>query len=103
MNGSTSDIAPVISGIPQGTVLGQVLFVIYINDLLDEISSDGLMFADDTKIFRQIASQEDAVELQSDLQKLQEWSNIWLLQFNAEKCHVLPLGRFENIKHAHPT
>ena len=59
------------------------------------------MFADDTKIFRQIASQEDAVELQSDLQKLQEWSNIWLLQFNAEKCHVLTLGRFENIKHAH--
>ena len=101
VNGSTSDIAPVISGIPQGTVLGPVLFVIYINDLLDEISSDGLMFADDTKIFRQIASREDAMELQRDLRKLEEWSNTWLLQFNAEKCHVLTLGRFENIKHAH--
>ena len=101
VNGSTSGIAPVISGIPQGTVLGPVLFVIYINDLLDEISSDGLMFADDAKIFRQITSREDATKLQNDLQKLEEWSDTWLLRFNAEKCHVLTLGKFENIKHAH--
>ena len=101
VNGSISDIAPVISGIPQGTVLGPVLFVIYINDLLDEITSDGFMFADDTKIFRQVASREDAVQLQNDLQKLEEWTNKWLLRFNADKCHVLTLGKFENIKHAH--
>ena len=101
VNGSTSGIAPVISGIPQGTVLGPVLFVIYINDLLDEISSDGLMFADDTKVFRQIDSREDALKLQDDLWKLQEWTDKWLLRFNAEKCHVLTMGKFEDIKHAH--
>ena len=101
VNGSTSGIAPVISGIPQGTVLGPVLFVIYINDLLDDITSDGVMFADDTKVFRQITSHEDASNLQNDLRKLEEWSDTWLLKFNAEKCHVLTLGKFEDIKHAH--
>ena len=101
VNGSKSGIAPVINGIPQGTVLGPVLFVVYINDLLDELSSDGLMFADDTKIFRQIKSRDDAVALQEDLKKLEEWSETWLLKFNADKCHVLTLGKFEDIKHAH--
>ena len=101
VNGSTSNVAPVISGIPQGTVLGPVLFVIYINDLLDDISSDGLMFADDTKVYRQIASLDDALHLQDDLMKLENWSKTWLLQFNADKCHVLTLGKFEDIKHAH--
>ena len=101
VNGSTSSFAPVISGIPQGTVLGPVLFVIYINDLLDNIQSDGVMFADDTKIFSQITSHKDAVDLQNDLWKLEEWCNKWILKFNAEKCHVLTLGRFENIQHAH--
>ena len=101
VNGSMSNIAPVISGIPQGTVLGPVLFVIYINDLLDDVSSDGLMFADDTKIFRQISSLEDALHLQDDLKKMEKWSDTWLLKFNAEKCHVLTLGKFEDIVHAH--
>ena len=101
VNGAKSATAPVLSGIPQGTVLGPVLFVIYINDLLDNISSSGLMFADDTKLFRQIRSREDALLLQSDIAKLEEWSNTWQLHFNADKCHVLTLGRFENIRHAH--
>lgn len=101
VNGSTSGVAPVISGIPQGTVLGPVLFVIYINDLLDNIKSDGVMFADDTKVFRQINSREDAINLQNDLEMLEKWTETWLLKFNADKCHVLTLGKFENIKHAH--
>ena len=58
VNGEKSHGASVMSRIPQGTVLGPLLFVIYINDLLDNISSSGFLYADDTKIFRKIASKE---------------------------------------------
>ena len=85
----------------QGTVLGALLFVVYINDILDDIQSDGVLYADDTKIFRQISSQKDALILQSDINKLINWSNKWLLSFNLEKCHVLTLGKFEDIMYAH--
>ena len=101
VNGSKSKSDPVISGVPQGTVLGPVLFVIYINDLLDNITSHGLMFADDMKIFRLITSREDAIQLQDDVNKLEEWTRIWQVHFNHEKCHVLTLGKFENIRYAH--
>ena len=101
VNGEKSDEAPVISGIPQGTVLGPLLFVLYINDLLDNISSNGLMYADDTKIFRHISSRNDAEALQSDIRKLEEWTEKWLLRFHPDKCHVLSLGKIENTKHTH--
>jgi ribonuclease P/MRP protein subunit RPP40 len=101
VNGSKSSSAQVISGVPQGSVLGPVLFVIYINDILDNIKSAGLMFADDTKIYRHITSRDDAIELQSDIEKLEEWSKTWLLHFNHEKCHVLTMGKFTNIQYAH--
>ena len=93
-----SYIASVLSGIPQGSVLGPTLFIIYINDLLDDINSDGLLFADDAMMFSHISSQEDAPSLQSDIDLLENWSNLWLLNFQPDKCHVLSLGNFENIK-----
>ena len=74
VNGAKSASAYVISGIPQGSVLGPALFVIYINDILDNIASDVFMFADDTKIFKRIASRNDAIILQSDMHKLEDWS-----------------------------
>ena len=101
INGVHSIPSEVLSGVPQGTVLGPVLFVVYINDLLEDISSNGFMFADDTKIFRQISSVNDSRHLQSDITKLENWSNQWLLQFHPDKCHILTLGKFENIKHTH--
>ena len=101
VNGEKSNEAPVISGIPQGTFLGPLLFVVYINDLLDNISSNGLMYADDTKIFREISSRADAEALQLDIQKLEEWTEKWLLRFHPDKCHVLSLGKIENTKHTH--
>ena len=68
----------------------------YINDILDNISSDGFLFAGDTKILRSVTSRDDALALQSDLTILEEWSSKWLLKFNPKKCHALSLGKFEN-------
>ena len=85
------------SGFRVGSVLGPILFVVYINDLPEAITSDTFLFADDTKILRQITSGQDALTLLSDIDKVNEWSEKWLLKFNTEKCHVLALGKFENI------
>ena len=70
-----------LSGIPQGSVLGPVLFVVYINDLLENIESHGVLFADDAKIFKRISSREDSVALQADINSLRFWSKSWLLTF----------------------
>ena len=92
MNGELSSSGSVTSGIPQGTVLGPILFVVYINDILENITSDGFLFADDTKIFRAITSRSDALHLQADIGSLKRWG----MEFNLDKCHVLTLGKFEN-------
>ena len=78
-----------LSGVPQGSVLGPVLFVAYINDLPDGIKSFILMYADDTKIFRQMNNEDDRQELQRDLDRLSRWSEKWQLRFNVEKCNVM--------------
>ena len=97
VNGSESFCAPVLSGVPQGSVIGPILFVIYINDLPDYVSPDVYLFADDTKILRQVSSKEDAIKLQNDINALESWSLRWLLRFHHGKCHVLTLGKFQNI------
>jgi hypothetical protein len=102
VNGALSSTQPVLSGIPQGSVLGPLLFVIYINDLPDNLSSPVLMFADDTRSYREMKSKEDACQLQHDLVELEEWSNKWLLRFNPEKCKVLTIGKHENILQGFP-
>ena len=99
VNGTESKSVPVISGIPQGSVLGPILFVLYINDLPDKLNSNVYLFADDTKLFYKIKSPEDAYTLQCDLNSLERWTEKWLLKFNTSKCHVLTLGKFENIVH----
>ena len=101
VNGEKSFVAKVLSGIPQGSVLGPLLFVIYINDLPENLQSQTLMFADDTKVFRQIVSENDSKLLQDDIDNLVAWTEKWLLSFNTDKCHVLTLGKVENITHTH--
>ena len=101
VNGKESFPEPVISGIPQGSVLGPILFVIYINDLQDVVKSKIYLFADDTKVLNKIKTMDDSLSLQEDINALGEWSKDWLLQFNLDKCHVLTLGKHENIVHAH--
>ena len=86
------------SGIPQGSVLGPTLFVIFINDMPDEIDSVCQLFADDAKIFRGIKSSNDIYTLQEDLDKLAAWSEKWQLAFNIEKCKSLHVG-VKNVHH----
>ena len=77
------------------SVLGPLLFILFINDLPDGIKSDVYLFADDTKIFRNIIEGEDKEILQDDLKNLENWSNTWLLQFHPEKCKHMNIARVE--------
>ena len=101
VNDKLSKEGKVLSGVPQGSVLGPLLFVVYINDLPEVTSSDMYLFADDTKLVEEINSAEDAIRLQLDIDAMERWSKDWLLRFHPDKCHVLTLGKFWNIKHAH--
>ena len=77
VDGEISNWKSVLSGVPQGSVLGPILFLIYINDLEDDISSKVLKFADDTKVFRKVTNDTDKQSLQNDLDKLFKWSEKW--------------------------
>ena len=85
--GATSNTLPVTSGVPQGSILGPLLFVLYVNDLPDAVTSSQVaMFADDTKLFTTVKREDDCKRLQSDLDNLQTWSLASGLPFNEKKC-----------------
>ena len=92
VNGTRSSTAKVTSGVPQGSVLGPVLFLLFINDLPNGVSNFIKMFADDTKLYSQPKTTDDD-SLQRDLDALQNWSATWLMHFHPEKCKVMRLGR----------
>ena len=73
VDGEISNWKSVLSGVPQGSVLGPILFLIYINDLEDDISNKVLKFADDTNVFRKVTNDTDKQSLQDDLDKLVKW------------------------------
>ena len=70
-----------MSGVPQGTVLGPLMFLLYINDITKDINSPLRLFADDCLLYRVINSVEDINRLQEDLNKLSEWTDTWQLKF----------------------
>jgi hypothetical protein len=85
--GVTSSTLPVTSGVPQGSILGPALFLLHVNDLPEaDLSSRVAMFADDTKLFSAIKSQDDVASLQADLVNLEHWSSQSGLSFNKSKC-----------------
>jgi len=75
-----------------GSVLGPILFVIFINDLPDMILSTAHIFADDTKVYRSVHTEYECDQLQADLSRLVQWSETWQMSFNTDKCKVLHLG-----------
>ena len=81
-----------MSGVPQGSVLGLLLFLIYINELDDNITSNVLKFADNTKVFRKVNTDGDKQHLQNDLGRLFKWSEKWQMSFNFGKCKCLHTG-----------
>ena len=92
VNNSLSNWSNVSSGVPQGSVLGPVLFILYVNELPHLVNSKIKMYADDTKLFGPVTSPVEAQVLQDDLDALTRWSKEWLLQFNVSKCKVMHCG-----------
>ena len=109
VRGSTSVSFPVTSGVPQGFVLGPILFLLFINDLPLEVLSPISLFADDSKIFSRIISEKNKREsddtdgrdmLQRDLNNVREWALKWKMEFNVDKCKIMHLGK-SNPKHTY--
>ena len=93
LDGIKSSSKPILSGVPQGSILGPILFVLLINDLSQGISEDThlALYADDTKIWRSIRNEEDIVQLQKDINNLHMWSINNKMMFHPDKCKVVTI------------
>ena len=88
-------MSEITSGVPQGSILGPLFFVIFINDFLDVVCSDNtiVLYADDSKMFRVIDCDEDLIYFQEDLDKLHQWSQRNQMDFNTKKCKIMRITR----------
>ena len=93
VGGALSSPTSVDSGVPQGTVLGPLLFLLHINDLPQVVSSQVRLFADDCLFYRGIRCREDQLALQRDLTTLSKWGDTWGMKFNAAKCNIMRISR----------
>ena len=96
VNGCCSQSIPVSSGVPQGSVLGPLLFLVYINDLPKTVQSRVRPFADDTAIYLSLTSVKQSRILQNDLLQLQNWEKEWDMEFNPSKCQVIHITKLRN-------
>ena len=92
VDGEVSSWKSVLSGVPQGSVLGPILFLVYLDDLEEGVTGYILKFADDTKLFRKTKEIGGKHKLQDDIDKLVRWSEKWQMLFNVEKCNVYTQG-----------
>ena len=93
VDGESSSTVPVISGVPQGSVLGPCLFLFYINDISAGLTSTTRLFADDTMIYLAVKGEADAKVIQDDLNKLAAWETTWMMEFHPDKCEVISITR----------
>ena len=106
VNGSHSETQIVTSGVTQGTVLGPILFLLYINDIENNLTSKIRLFVDDSALYRKIDTLADSHSLQQDIRRLQDWADKWQMKFNTNKCKLLritkrtkPIIRFKYLMH----
>jgi hypothetical protein len=97
IDGEESEVAQVISGVPQGTVLGPLLFLLYVNDIGENTSCTTRLFADDALVYRKIQSKDDTNSLQTDLNTMVDWSHRWQMSFNPKKCSLLRVTKKQKI------
>ena len=100
VNSAKSDWAPVLSGVPQSTVLGPLLFSLYINDISTDIDSEIRLFADDCVCYQEIKDTEDTLKLQKDIGQLGCWAGKWGMRFQPVKCSMMQITR-KRIKKIH--
>ena len=96
LDGQASDPVSVLSGVPQGSVLGPILFLIFINDLPDNIRSYVHLLADDCVLYRYAYSIQECFILQEDLTSLEQWEADWQMKFNVAKCHSMRVTRHQH-------
>ena len=89
LNNNESEWSDVVSGVPQGSVLGPIPFNMYVSDMPLIVNSPIVQFADDVKMFRTIVTVNDFLQLQQDMNLLYEWSRKWQLKFSISKCYLL--------------
>ena len=100
VNNRMSEWVEVTSGVPQGTILGPLIFLLYINDIADDLNATCRLFADDCLLYKCYSEFQETNRLQEDLNKLEIWSNRWLLEFNPSKCKVMYISNRKSIKKA---
>ena len=88
-----SSVCDVTSGVPQGSVLGPTLFLVYINDLPDVVTCNVSLYADDTLLYQEVNCYEESVEFQKNIDAVQTWSQKWKMPFNASKCHAIAFNK----------
>ena len=98
VDGKQSSLIDVVSGAPQGTVLGHLLFLFHINDLPSVVSSKVRLFSYDCLIYRNIKNNENQIALQKDIHLPENWGNTWGMRFNAPKCNIMRVSRTRDPK-----
>jgi hypothetical protein len=92
MGESVSTWCEIFSGVPQGSVLGPLLFLLFINDLPDQVKCECKLYADDSKLMSLANNKDDKSRLQNDINNIIEWTNKWLVKLNKQKCKVMHIG-----------
>ena len=93
VDGEMSDIAPVTSSVPHGSVLGPILFLTFVNDMPESVNSRCCLFAENSIRYGEVTTESNCVALQQDLDKLEQWENTWGMTFNPSNCNIIHITR----------